>query len=71
VIERVDFCEQDFAAEHSISESEKDTFCVLNNQNGGLGANPNCTLVEVCIPTLNAGNGGLGSGHTGGAGLGY
>jgi hypothetical protein len=54
VLERVTLAERERSAENSESKSEKQTVCVTNNQNGGLGANQECITVEVCPPGLNA-----------------
>jgi hypothetical protein len=53
VLERVTLAERERSAENSESKSEKQTVCVTNNQNGGLGANQECITVEVCPPGLN------------------
>ena len=55
VLERVYFAERERAAEESVSKSEKDTVCVTTNNNGGLGASPECITLTVCPPSL--GNG--------------
>ena len=55
VLERVYFAERERAAEESVSKSEKDTVCVTTNNNGGLGASPECITLTVCPPAL--GNG--------------
>lgn len=52
VLERVFFAERERAAEESISESQKETVCVTNNENGGLGASPECITLTVCPPGL-------------------
>lgn len=52
VIERVQWCEEQLAAEYSTSEAEKDTICVLNNKNGGLGNESECITVTICPPGL-------------------
>ena len=54
VLERVYLAERERSAENSESVSEKQTVCVTNNQNGGLGADQQCITVEVCPPGLNA-----------------
>ena len=54
VLERVYFAERERAAEESISRSEKDTVCVTTNNNGGLGASPECITLTVCPPALGA-----------------
>lgn len=54
VLERVYLAERERSAENSESVSEKQTVCVTNNQNGGLGADQQCVTVEVCPPGLNA-----------------
>lgn len=54
VLERVYLAERERSAENSESVSEKQTVCVTNNQNGGLGAEQQCITVEVCPPGLNA-----------------
>ena len=62
VIETLEFSEESSAAENSQAREEKDTICVTNNQNGGLGSTPECINVTVCPPT---------GGNGGGVGLGY
>ncbi|TNV77991.1 hypothetical protein FGO68_gene2834 [Halteria grandinella] len=52
VLERVYFAERERAAENSQSRSEKDTVCVTTNDNGGLGAQPECIELVVCPPDL-------------------
>ncbi len=54
VLERVYLAERERSAENSESKSEKQTVCVTNNQNGGLGAEQQCVTVEVCPPGLQA-----------------
>ena len=51
-LERVYFAERERAAENSQSRSEKDTVCVTTNENGGLGAQPECIELTVCPPGL-------------------
>lgn len=50
VLERVYFAERERAAENSESKSQKQSVCVTNNQNGGVGASPECINLSVCPP---------------------
>lgn len=52
VYEQVYFAERENAAEESQSRSEKNTVCVTTNENGGLGAQPECIELTVCPPGL-------------------
>ncbi len=55
VLERVYYAERERAAEESQSKAEKDTVCVTSNQNGGLGASPQCVELTVCPPDTQGG----------------
>lgn len=50
VCEKVTFAERERAAENSQSIAEKNTVCVTNNQNGGVGSTPECIEIELCPP---------------------
>ncbi len=52
VLERVYFAERERAAENSQSVAEKKTVCVTTNDNGGLGAQPECIELIVCPTDL-------------------
>jgi hypothetical protein len=60
VVEQVYYAERQRAAEEALSRSEKDTVCVTNNQNGGLGSDIQCISLQACPPTAGADTG-LGS----------
>lgn len=50
VCEKVTFAERERAAENSQSIAEKNTVCVTNNENGGVGETPECITIELCPP---------------------
>ena len=62
VSESVEWAENSSASENSQSREEKNTVCVTNNQNGGLGAGQECITLESCPPTLSSHGGDKGAG---------
>ena len=64
VVETLTLIENKHAAENSTSIQEKDTICVLNNQNGGLGSGAECVNVTVqqCPPQTSTGGLSIGLG---------
>lgn len=61
VLERVRFAEEEVAAEAQRARAEKESYCILANDNGVGGGMPNCTIKKICYGeddgTVGGGNG--------------